>query len=239
MNKNEIILYRADDLPEHIEVLLEDDTVWLTQQQIVKLFGSSKANINEHINHIFESGELKSIATVRNFRIVRLEGKRKVSRNLLHYSLDVIISVGYRVNSKQGTQFRIWATNVLRDYLLKGVVLNSRIERIESNYHNLSAQVKDISLQLKTQDNPKQGVFFEGQIFDAYVFAANLIKKATTSLILIDNFVDETVLTLLAKRNKGVSATIYRDLCIILRKIFKCLNKFYRTPKMSIFILKL
>lgn len=128
---------------------------------------------------------------------------------VVFYNLNIIISIGYRVKSKQGTQFRIWATSVLRDYLLKGYALNQRMDRIENNFENLCREVKQISLQLKTQELPKQGIFFDGQIFDAYVFTSDLIKKAKSSIMLIDNYVDETVLTLLAKRQKDVTASIF------------------------------
>jgi hypothetical protein len=211
-SKNEIILYQSDELPEHIEVRLEDDTVWLTQMQMASLFGQTKQNISLHINNCFKEGELVKSSTVKESLTVQWEGKRKVTRMLEFYNLDVIISVGYRVKSKQGTQFRIWATNVLRDYLLKGYALNQRIDRIENNYESLSKEVKQISLQLKTQELPNQGIFFDGQIFDAYVFVAGIIKKAKSDIILIDNYVDETVLTLLAKRNNKVIAIIYTKL---------------------------
>lgn len=207
--KNEIVLYRPDELTEHIEVRLEDDTVWLTQLQMASLFGQTKQNISLHISNCFKEGELDKLATVKESLTVQIEGARRVNRKIEYYNLDVIISVGYRVKSKQGTQFRIWATNVLRDYLLKGYALNQRMDRIENNYESLNNEVKKFSLQLKTQELPNQGIFFEGQIFDAYVFVADIIKKAKIDIILIDNYVDETVLTLLAKRKKNVAATIY------------------------------
>lgn len=207
--KNEIVLYRPDELTEHIEVRLEDDTVWLTQLQMASLFGQTKQNISLHISNCFKEGELDKLATVKESLTVQIEGARRVNRKIEYYNLDVIISVGYRVKSKQGTQFRIWATNVLRDYLLKGYALNQRMDRIENNYESLNKEVKQISLQLKTQELPNQGIFFDGQIFDAYVFVADIIKKAKIDIILIDNYVDETVLTLLAKRKKNVAATIY------------------------------
>jgi hypothetical protein len=207
--KNEIILYQPHEAAEHIEVRLEDETVWLTQAQMATLFGQTKQNISLHTNNCFREGELKKTATVKEYLTVQMEGQRKVKRKLEYYNLDVIISVGYRVKSKQGTQFRIWATNVLKDYLLKGYAINQRMDRIENNFEDLSKEVSKISLQLTTQDLPKQGIFFEGQIFDAYLFVAEIIKKAKTEIILIDNYVDETVLTLLAKRSKKVSATIY------------------------------
>lgn len=208
-NSNEIIWYQSDEIAEHIEVRLENDTVWLTQAQMSTLFNQTKQNISLHINNCFKEGELEKIATVKESLTVQLEGKRRVKRKLEYFNLDVIISVGYRVKSKQGTQFRIWATHVLRDYLLKGYVLNQRMNRIENNFENLSREVNKISLQLKTQEMPNQGIFYEGQIFDAYVFVSDLIKKAKTNIILIDNYVDETVLNLLVKRTGNVTATIY------------------------------
>lgn len=207
--KNEIVLYQSGDIAEHIEVRLDDQTVWLHRNQIATLFGRDVKTMGKHINNVSAEGELDKISTVANFATVQLEGGRKIERQIEYYNLDVIISVGYRVKSKQGTQFRIWATNVLRDFLLKGYALNQRMDRIENNYDSLSKEVKQISLQLKTQELPNQGIFFEGQIFDAFVFVADIIKKAKTDIILIDNNVDETVLILLAKRPKKTNATIY------------------------------
>lgn len=204
--KNEIIIYKPDEIAEHIEVRLEDETVWLTQLQMATLFGQTKQNISLHINNCFRENELVLHSVVKESLTTASDGK-KYKTNF--YNLDVIISVGYRVKSNQGTQFRIWATNVLRDYLLKGYALNQRIDSIENKYDSLSKEVKQISLQLKTQELPNQGIFFEGQVFDAYVFVAELIKKAKTDIILIDNYVDETVLTLLAKRPGKVTAAIY------------------------------
>jgi hypothetical protein len=173
------------------------------------LFDSSKANISEHIKHIFESDELDEGATVRNFRTVRKEGNRQVSRELLHYSLDVIISVGYRVNSKRGTQFRIWANQVLKSYLLKGYAVNTRIDALEENVHTVMSRMNQIEVQINANLPPKQGVFYDGQVFDAYTFTSSLIRNAKKSILLIDNYVDDSVLTILSKRNKNVNATIY------------------------------
>lgn len=207
--KNEIILYQTDDLPEHIEVRLDKDTVWLTLNQIAQLFNRDKSVISRHLRNIYKEGELSRSATVAKNATVQLEASREVTREIDYYNLDAILSVGYRVNSKQGTQFRIWATNMLREYLLKGVVISKRMDRIEDNYHTLSTEVQEIRLQLKTQDLPRQGIFFDGQVFDAYTFVADLVKRANKSIYLIDNYVDETVLTLLSKRTKDVNATIY------------------------------
>lgn len=221
--KNEIILYKPDELPEHIEVTLEDETVWLTQAQMAVLFNQTKQNISLHINNCFKEGELERSATVKESLIVQNEGGRKVSRKIDFYNLDVIISVGYRVKSKQGTQFRIWATNVLRDYLLKGYALNQRMDRIENNFETLSKQVRKISLQLETNELPTQGVFFDGQIFDAYELASRIIRSAKQEIILIDNYIDESTITHLSKKAETVKVqlitkTICRQLVLDVKK---------------------
>ena len=206
--KNEIVLYQTDHLPEKVEVRVEDETIWLTQAQIVTLFDSSKANISEHIKHIFQTGELNETATVRNFRTVRKEGSRTVTRELMHYNLDVIISIGYRVNSIQGTQFRIWANKILKDYLLKGYSLNNRMNRIEDNVHSLIKKVEGIDLQIQANLPPNQGVFFDGQVFDAYTLIADIVRTAKNSIVLIDNYIDDTALTHLSKKGAKVNVTI-------------------------------
>ncbi len=207
--KNEIILYQTKDLSERLEVRIEDDTIWLTQAQIVTLFDSSKANISEHIKNIFKTNELDEHSTVRIFRTVRKEGKRTVARDLTYYNLDMIISIGYRVNSIRGTQFRIWANKILKDYLLKGYSINKRMNRIEDTVHSLTQKVNEIDLQINTTLPPKQGIFYNGQVFDAYTLIADIIRSAKNSIILIDNYIDDTVLKQLAKRKKSVKATIY------------------------------
>jgi hypothetical protein len=207
--KNEIILYQPNELAEQIEVRLEDETVWLTQAQMALLFGQTKQNISLHIHNCFKENELEKMATVKDSLTVQMEGQRKVNRKLEYYNLDVIISVGYRVKSKQGTLFRIWATRILKDYLLKGYVLNNRMNRLEDNFDALKNKVDQISLQINTQNIPTQGIFFDGQIFDAYVFVTELIKKAKTCVMLIDNYVDEKVLTILSKRANSANAIIY------------------------------
>lgn len=206
---NEIIIYQPENQSAKLEVVVESETIWLSQSQIVELFDSSKANISEHIKHIFSSKELTENSTVRNFRTVRKEGNRNVSREIKHFNLDVIISIGYRVNSIRGTQFRIWANKVLKDHLLKGYSVNNRINRLEDKVDSLSQKVNEIDLEIHTSLPPKQGIFFDGQVFDAYSFVADLIKQARQSIIVIDNYVDETILTMLSKRNKNVDATIY------------------------------
>ena len=201
---NEIILYRPNELAEHIEVRLEDETVWLNRQQLTILFGRDVKTIGKHINNVFEDGELQKSSTVANFATVQNEGGRTIERQIEYYNLDVIISVGYRVKSKQGTQFRIWATNVLRDFLLKGYALNQRMNRIENNMDHLIKKVDAISLHISSHLIPNQGVFFEGQVFDAYELASRIIRSAKSHIILIDNYIDESTLTHLTKKTKEV-----------------------------------
>ena len=207
--KNEIIIYRPNETAEHIEVRIENETVWLNQAQMVMLFRQTKQNISLHINNCFKEGELEKFSTVKESLTVRVEGQRKVTRKVEFYNLDVIISVGYRVKSKQGTLFRIWATTILREYLLKGYTINQRVDRIENNLENLSKEVSKISLRLKTNELPTQGVFFDGQIFDAYELMSKLIRSANKEIILIDNYIDESVLMHLSKRSANVKAIIY------------------------------
>jgi hypothetical protein len=202
---NEIVLYQPD-ATVHLEVMIGDDTVRLTQAQMVELFRSTKQNISLHVNNVFKEGELAKAATVKEYLTVQKEGSREVTRSIKHYNLDVIISVGYRVKSQRGTQFRIWATNILREYLLKGYAINQRVERLE---HRVGDVEKKVDFFVKTALPPIEGVFYEGQIFDSYGFVSKLVKSAKKRIVLIDNYVDETVLGLLAKRRKAASATIY------------------------------
>ena len=204
-NQGEIILYQPDEAVK-LEVRLENETVWLTQAQLVELFQSSKANISEHIKNIYEQGELEENSTVRDFRTVRQEGKRQVVRNISYYNLDAIISIGFRVNSKRGILFRQWANKVLKDYLLKGYSINRRISELEQT---VSEHSKKIDFFVRTSLPPVEDIFFDGQIFDAYKFASDLIKSARHSLVLIDNYVDDSVLLMLSKRQPGVTATVY------------------------------
>lgn len=205
---NEIILYQPNELTERIEVRIENETVWLNRQQMSSLFGRDIKTIGKHINNVFEENELSREATVANFATVQNEGGRLVERNIEYYNLDVIISVGYRVKSKQGTQFRIWATQILRDYLLKGYALNQRMNRIEDNVEHLTKKVDAISLQIQSAELPKQGVFFDGQVFDAYELASKIIRSANTSIVLIDNYIDENTLSILSKKKQGVSVLL-------------------------------
>lgn len=202
MEQGEIILYQPDETVK-LEVHMEDETVWLTQAQMVELFCSTKQNISLHINNIFKEKELVKDSVVKKSLTTASDGK-KYQTNF--YNLDVIISVGYRVKSVRGTQFRIWANSILKEYLLKGYSINQRLSELEKT---VALHSEKIDFFVRTSLPPVEGIFCGGKVFDAYKFATDLIKSARKSLILIDNYVDESVLLILSKRNPGVSATIY------------------------------
>ena len=208
----EIILYQPDENVQ-LEVRLEEETVWLTQQQMTLLFETTKQNVSLHINNIFKEEELSPISTVKEYLTVHQEGNRTIKRNQKYYNLDVIISVGYRVKSRRGTQFRIWANKVLKDYLLKGYAINQRLLKIENQLENQQALLAEhsekIDFFVRTSLPPVEGIFFEGQVFDAHAFVSNLIRSAKKNIVLIDNYLDDTVLKLLDKRAQKVKATIY------------------------------
>ena len=201
----EVILYQPDDTIR-LEVRLEDDTVWLTQQQMADLFETTKTNVTIHVGNVYKEEELNPGATSKESLLVEKEGNRLVNRKRKIYNLDVIISVGYRVKSQRGTQFRQWANRVLKEYLLRGYSVNARFERLEQR---VARTEQKIEFFVQTSLPPVQGIFYDGQIFDAYRFASDLIRKAKHAIILIDNYVDDTVLTLLDKRTDGVTAAIY------------------------------
>ena len=213
---NEIVLYQPDDTVK-LEVRLQDETVWLNQQQIAVLFGTQRQAITKHLKNIFESCELDRQATCSILELVQKEGNRMVHRHVEIYNLDVIISIGYRVNTKRGIQFRRWATNVLKDYMLKGYAVNQRLisleERIDRRIgaieNTLAVHQEKIDFFVRTSLPPQQGIFFDGQIFDAYTFINERIREAKEQIILIDNYIDDSVLTMLDKRQEGVRAKIY------------------------------
>ncbi|WP_195647298.1 virulence RhuM family protein [Bacteroides ovatus] len=204
MEQGEIILYQPDEMVK-LEVRLENETVWLNRQQLAELFGRDIKTIGKHINNALNE-ELSDIPTVAKFATVGIEGGRTVTRQVEYYNLDMILSVGYRVKSKRGVEFRKWSNRVLKDYLLKGYAINQRIEQLE---RTVATHGEKIDFFVRTSLPPVEGIFFDGQIFDAYAFATNLIKSATSSIVLIDNYVDEDVLLMLSKRSAGVTATIY------------------------------
>ena len=205
--QNQIILYRPNDTIS-LEVRLENDTVWLTQAQMSELFQKDQSVIARHIKNIFIEEELE---TEGNMQILHNTISKYKPTTL--YSLDVVISVGYRVKSKRGTEFRRWANKVLKEYLIRGYAMNQRFEHIEETLDKHKEQLEHLNKQVdffvRTSLPPVEGVFHNGQIFDAYKFATDLIKSANKSLVLIDNYIDESVLLMLSKRKSGVTADIY------------------------------
>ena len=217
--KDEIVLYQPD-AEIQLEVRLQNETVWLNQQQMVALFDSTKSNISMHISsNIFKEGELQKEATVQDFLTVQNEGGRQVTRRVRYYNLDVIISVGYRVKSLRGTQFRQWATKIIKDYMLKGYAVNQRLlameERIDKKIHAIEQRVskteEQVDFFVRTSVPPVEQVFFEGEFFAARALLEKLIKTAQKRVIIIDAYVDAATFEMLDVRSEGVTADIYSD----------------------------
>ena len=202
--RGEVILYQPDNEIK-LEVRLEDETVWLNRQQLSALFNRDVKTIGKHINNALKE-ELAGLATVANFATVQKEGERTVTRHVEYYNLDMILSVGYRVKSNRGIEFRRWANSVLKEYLLKGYSVNRRLTELE---HTVAEHSRKIDFFVRTSLRPVEGTFHDGQIFDAYKFATDLIRSAKNSILLIDNYVDESVLLMFSKRNADVKADIY------------------------------
>ena len=213
---NEIVLYQPNEQMS-LEVKLENETVWLTLNQMASLFGRDKSVISRHIKAIFQERELTYEGSVAKNATVQTEGNRQVIRDVEFYNLNVIISVGYRVKSQQGTAFRIWATKVLKEYMLRGYAVNQRIvyveeyfdKRLRAHEQRIENVEQKIDFFVRTSLPPHQGIFYDGQIFDAYTFINDRIREATTRIVLIDNYIDDSVLTILSKRADKVTATIY------------------------------
>ena len=223
-NQGEIVMYQPDETIR-LEVRLENDTVWLNRQQLSELFGRDVKTIGKHINNALKE-ELRKVSTVAKFAIVQMEGGRKVTRTIEFYNLDMVISVGYRVKSEKGIEFRIWANKVIKDFLLRGYAFNQQLlrieQRIDARFDAQQSQIRKIESTLsdhqqkidffvRTNQPPVERVLFEGQIFDAYKLVEALVKSAKREIILIDNYVDATVFDLLEKREQGVDATIYTE----------------------------
>ena len=215
---NEIVLYQPDSTIQ-LEVRLQDETVWLSQQQMVALFDSTKQNISLHINNIYKEGELQKEATVKEYLTVQNEGGRQVTRSVRYYNLDVIISVGYRVKSLRGTQFRQWANRILKEYLLNGYAVNQQLlhleERIDKRFYSIEQRVEKteekIDFFVRTSLPPIEQVFFEGEFFEARVLLEKIIKTAQKRVIIIDAYIDAATFEMLDVRAKGVTADIYSD----------------------------
>ena len=207
-DRGEIVIYQPDEVTR-LEVRVEGETVWLTQEQIALLFGVKRPAITKHIRNIFAIQELEELAVCSILERTASDGKTYMTQ---FYNLDMILSVGYRVNSKNAVMFRRWANSVLKEVLLKGFSINNRFLSIENqlNEHKLllAKHSEKIDFFVRTSLPPVEGIFYDGQIFDAYVFVSDLVKSAGRRIILIDNYVDESVLLLLSKRAPGVSAEI-------------------------------
>ncbi len=201
-----VVVYHSADNAVQLDVQLADETVWLTQKQMAGLFDTSPQNITVHIRNIYKEEELGQEATCKDFLQVQIEGGREIHRIAKFYNLDVIISVGYRVKSKRGTQFRQWATGVLRDYLLRGYAVSNRFERLEQRMAKAEQQIEYF---VHAALPPREGIFVDGQIYDAFEFIERLIKSAQKSILLIDNYVDEAVLTMMSRKQNGVQVEIY------------------------------
>lgn len=238
METNEIVLYQPNETMK-LEVRLENETVWLTQQQIADLFGTKRPAITKHLSNIFKSGELEEESTCSILEHMAADGSRTYSTK--YYNLDVILSVGYRVNSVNATMFRRWANQVLKEYLLRGYSVNQRLmqmedridRRLSEHERHLLMLDEKVDFFVRTSLPPKEGILFQGQIFDAYVIISKLVESANTRIVLIDNYVDATVLTQLDKRKPGVKATIYtQEIKPILRQDLRRHNQQY--PEITI-----
>ena len=211
---NEIILYQPDSTVK-LEVRLENETVWLTQQQIADLFGTKRPAITKHLANIYKSGELEENSTCSILEHMGNDGTQRYTTK--YYNLDAILSVGYRVNSRNATLFRQWANKVLKEYLLRGYSINQRLMHMENRIdHRLSEhdiQIKELSNRMdffvRTSLPPKEGIIYDGQIFDAYTLMCDLIRSARNRIIIVDNYIDDSVFRQLDKRATGVPATIF------------------------------
>ena len=203
--ETEIVLYNPNQ-SVNIEVRLEDETVWLTQAQMALLFDTTPQNVTMHIRGIYGDEELLENSTCKDFLQVRQEGQRMVTRKQKIYNLDVIISVGYRVKSKRGIEFRQWANKVLKDFLLRGYAVNSRLETLEQK---VARHDEQIQFFIKSATPIAEKVFMDGEFYDAFALVQKLIKSAKKSIVLIDNYVDDSVLTRMSEKSEGVSVSIY------------------------------
>jgi hypothetical protein len=212
-NTGEIVMYQPDETIR-LEVRVEDETVWLTQQQMADLFLTTRNNVTLHIGNIFKEGELVETSVRKDSLLTASDGKKYRTKI---YNLDVIISVGYRVKSKRGTKFRQWANRVLKEYIIRGYALTQQVraleERMENKFTNYDTKISEIQGKIdffvRSSLPPVEGIFYDGQIFDAYAQIISLIKQAKQSIILIDNYINVDTLTMLSNRSSGVTATIY------------------------------
>ena len=202
-NNGEIVIYQSQDGLAKFDVRLENETVWITQDQMTELFQRDKSTISRHLKNIFNDGELDEKSVVAFFATTATDGK---IYQVAYYNLDAIISVGYRVKSQRGVQFRQWATKVLNNYLRYGYAISNRFERLEQRVAKTEAQIESF---VHAALPPREGIFVDGQIFDAYEFVQKLIKSAKKSILLIDNYVDDSVLAMMSEKQSGVKIDIY------------------------------
>ena len=224
-----IVVYNTGEL--EVNVSIEEETLWLNQKQLGELFNVEIHTINYHIKNIFKQKELEKIPTIRKIRIVQQEGNRKVEREVEHYNLDMIISIGYRVNSITATKFRQWATSILKEYISKGYAVNThkiteyRLANLENDMQIIKSKIKNDTLDLK------QGIFYEGQFFDAYIFISDILKNAKKSITLIDNYIDGNTLLHLSS-NKDLNINIItKSLTKELKLIIEKFNKQHKNLK--------
>ena len=209
MNNDNVVLYNDGEI--ELDVSINNETTWLNRNQISQLLDRDVKTIGKHINNVFKEKELEKNSTVANFATVQNEGGRDVTRDVEYYNLDVVISIGYRVKSQRGVKFRQWATSVLKSYITNGYTINS--EKITNDrFVSLENKVQLLSSKLNMLESkdlkPSHGIFYDGEIFDAYTFVSDLIRDAKSSIVLIDNYIDDSVLTLFSK-NQDVDTTIY------------------------------
>ena len=240
-NISNIVVYNDGEL--ELKVSVNEETIWLTQKQLAELFKVSKQNVSLHINNIFNEEELHKKSTVKFFLIVQKEGNREVERNIEHYNLDMIISIGYRVNSFTATKFRQWATKILKNYIQNGYVINSdkitneRFVNLENDVNILKSQMSEVKSFVKNNKlESNQGIFYDGQVYDSYGFILDLIKQAKNEIILIDNYIDDTVLTLFSKI-PNIKITIYTNTISKQLKLdFEKYSKQYDNITLKIFL---
>lgn len=208
-----LVVYNDGEL--ELKVSVDSETIWLTQKQIAEVFGVNIPAISKHIKNIYKDNELNEFSTVSILEIVQKEGKRNIVRNIEHYNLDIVLSVGYRTNSVKAIKFRQWATSVLKNYIQNGYVINGekitndRFVSLENDVNILKSQIKKINSKIKENSLEfNQNIFFDGQIYDSYSFVNDLIKLAKSEIILIDNYIDDTVFTLFSKY-PNINFTIY------------------------------
>ena len=214
--KNEIVVYQPDDTIR-LDVRFQDDTVWLSQRQMADLFGCSSDNIGLHLKNIYADGELEESATAEDFSVVRKEGRRTVSRRVRMYDLEAIISVGFRVNSKLGIQFRRWANVIIQQHMIQGFSVSQRLiqmeDRIDRRLSKHDADIielrKDVDFFISSSLPPKEKVFVEGKMLDAQAELTRIVKMAKSRIVLIDNYIDERTLMLLGSRHAKVTCTVY------------------------------